>query len=99
MAAESKRDAEKIREGAPREQAFRGEAAALDALIATAQKLRRLLKVAADEPVIVPSMPNVGKSSIVSAMSTKDPEINDYLFTTRALKLATSSTRRRRASS
>ena len=48
MAAESKRDAEKIREeGVLRvEQAFRGEAAALDALIATAQKLRRLPKVA-----------------------------------------------------
>ena len=90
MAAESKRDAEKIREeGVLRvEQAFRGEAAALDALIATAQKLRRLPKVAADEPVIVLlGMPNVGKSSIVSATSTKDPEINDYPFTTRALKL------------
>ena len=51
-------------------------------------KLRRLPKVAADEPVIVLlGMPNVGKSSIVSATSTKDPEINDYPFTTRALKL------------
>ena len=32
-------------------------------------------------------MPNVGKSSIVTATSTGTPEINDYPFTTRRLKM------------
>ena len=32
-------------------------------------------------------MPNVGKSSLVSATSTGTPEINDYPFTTRQLKM------------
>ena len=32
-------------------------------------------------------MPNVGKSSIVTETSTGTPEINDYPFTTRRLKM------------
>jgi len=57
-------------------------------LIETAQTLRRLPRVETDAPVaVLVGMPNVGKSSIVSATSSGTPEVNDYPFTTRGLKL------------
>lgn len=70
------------------EAAFEAESGALDELITTAGRLRRLPRPEADEPVLVlVGMPNVGKSSIVTATSTGTPEVNDYPFTTRALKM------------
>ena len=54
----------------------------------TAQNLRRLPRPVLEEPVLVlVGMPNVGKSSLVTVTSTGTPEINDYPFTTRRLKL------------
>lgn len=40
-----------------------------------------------DPTVVLVGMPNVGKSSIVTAVSSGTPEINDYPFTTRRLKI------------
>ncbi|EOD22001.1 hypothetical protein EMIHUDRAFT_458246 [Emiliania huxleyi CCMP1516] len=70
------------------ESVFEAEAEGLMLLIETAQTLRRLPRVETDAPVaVLVGMPNVGKSSIVSATSSGTPEVNDYPFTTRGLKL------------
>lgn len=68
--------------------AFEDESGALLQLIQTAQALRRLPRPVSSESVLVlVGMPNVGKSSIVTETSTGTPEINDYPFTTRRLKM------------
>ena len=40
-----------------------------------------------DPTIVLVGMPNVGKSSMVTAVSSGTPEINDYPFTTRRLKI------------
>ncbi|KAL1521881.1 hypothetical protein AB1Y20_021532 [Prymnesium parvum] len=68
--------------------AFEEGSGALLTLIQTSQTLRKLPRPSSHEPVLVlVGMPNVGKSSIVTATSTGTPEINDYPFTTRRLKM------------
>ena len=61
----------------------------MDKLLYVTRQLRQLPLVDPDLPTFVlAGAPNVGKSSLVSALSTGQPEVCNYPFTTRSIKVS-----------
>ena len=88
--ADTAKEAEALRKAALESlpKVFTDGSKAIEPLKQAIAKMSVLPRVSFLDPTIVlVGMPNVGKSSMVTAVSSGTPEINDYPFTTRRLKI------------